>query len=1140
MASYTVPQKSSPVRWTWGALGILAVSLAAPFPLAAADPMGCLPPATGVNVGCLIAEADAMAPCVQPDPQACIPSNPVGLVEAVQACIASIADCPIPEIGPRATVEGCNANAENIDEVHDLLCLAAQALPNLPSSELGGQPTSKDFQGDDDEDGRADYVVYSIHAADPTGATSDGCGVQGTGTTTSFDGASCLDGEPLLKFHVRIDVNPGTAPVAGPIVILENRLGVELRDVTFPDGRGLSAALLAIQDPRRDIRYHLVSDVDNDGDVDFEEAACLSNPTNPASTCNDPDADGDDAGRPNGDGGTVDTSPQYWDTDEDGLADDDDPWPVDPRNGDQDTDLLPDGIEATCATDSQDPDTDDDGLLDGLEAGLRDEEGPDGPDGIPDAGFLICDSWSSPTEVDTDGDGQSDGPLVGGDGAIVAGPDPFPKDAFRRDLDLDGLMDHEETGAAREGGGGFQYCSKRSADGPSRHRDGTDGPDSDSEPDVCPEGGYEGTDPADADSDDDYLVDGYEVIGYGRAPDGTCALDPAGVQSDPRNPDTDADGFYDRTEVCDARLVDSDPTDSSSQPDAGAARQVLIGSTPSCTTVAIPGICGPVGPPCGLIPLPYACQPVGGIPSVGEVLLNPRCEAISATEDPDCQGHLLGPTLDGQDPYDIDDDGIVFEPNGQVDFIERLLLFDPDETGAGTESTLEHNSDLEGRSGATIVVRDVIFTGMAPEKARIHFADAGAVGPTIELVVVEEGPRSRPASVSCIYLVGQVLHVAVANAGRGFDSASAEPCGPGSPWGFVNAAAATLEPYLFLHEGEWFRAQDTDGDGIPNSVRVTLPQPLTCSPTTVKCEAGPAATVPGLAPAPPMFDLASLACIVPGMCGFQDPCLDACPGAPELGGALCDDESPFAALPACAAHVSGCADEGSATPCSFEDGALSPRMLYDCLAGRQGCPVDGPVDPSAFDPCLDRDAETHCPLDPPVDPAAVAGCLDDHAATPCQLPVDPAALSGCLDEAATTPCPLPTHGGEILGCLSQGGPCLLPVHPNVVLGCLDIDTSTPCPVDDLPLQDFEDVQAVLCQEGSPASETTPCSGQAPCDPSPGIPDCGLPPTPEPPLCGEQMGAQYCIRLSGGDGPVFGYLGLPYEVSFRFQGFSLHL
>ncbi|MDB4256172.1 hypothetical protein N9848_06000, partial [Flavobacteriaceae bacterium] len=158
-------------------------------------------------------------------------------------------------------------------------------------------------------------------------------------------------------------------------------------------------------------------DDDNDGYSDVTENGTGSNPLDPNSIPGDVDNDG----LPDVDELALGTDPNDPDTDDDGVSDGQDPWPLDPNKGrDTDGDGLPDAT---------DPDDDNDGVLDPGDAFPRDP-----------AEWLDFDQdgQGDNNDTDDDNDGFTDSIEVI-DGTNSKDPLDYP-----RDEDNDGLTNNQE------------------------------------------------------------------------------------------------------------------------------------------------------------------------------------------------------------------------------------------------------------------------------------------------------------------------------------------------------------------------------------------------------------------------------------------------------------------------------------------------------------------------------------------------------------------------------------------------------------------------------------------------------------------------------------------------------------------------
>ncbi|MHB1261056.1 MAG: hypothetical protein ACYC2H_05000 [Thermoplasmatota archaeon] len=268
-----------------------------------------------------------------------------------------------------------------------------------------------------------------------------------------------------------------------------------------------------------------------------------------------------------------------------------------------------------------------------------------------------------------------------------------------------------------------------------------------------------------------------------------------------------------------------------------------------------------------------------------------ECDDPAEITSPECQSPGPVPS-DFSDPHDVDGDNNRAEPNNQVDLVElRVAYVDLDESA---DSTREKNGDLEGSSGATLVVWDVT-KATGTELFRLHAGNSGRGGNAypIEAFVLEQGPRNSPTQVVCVYRQGTTPFVAV-NAGSYNPEALTHPCGPpvsavaqindagllvGSIWnGFM-----TTQPQPFLF------AEDDNGDGVPENVTVNIPDPASCDPEAMTCSDYLRQVVP-IGGVPDLDDLCGGSgsfptCLVPADCA-ADPASCA-PPPPE-----CAEEDP--------------------------------------------------------------------------------------------------------------------------------------------------------------------------------------------------------------------------------------------------------
>ena len=319
-------------------------------------------------------------------------------------------------------------------------------------------------------------------------------------------------------------------------------------------------------------------DADGDGDKDATDPddtdPCIYSVNRVAADATEEwnNSDCDNDGLSNGDEIVAGTEILIPDTDGDGDLDGTDTDPLDncvysesqdPANADQawndadcDADFVSNGDEVNAGTDPQNPDTDGDGDRDGTDSDPLDPCAYSSNQNTNEAtetwNTSDCDGdtisngqevidGTNPLKADTDGDGDRDDtdpdPLdlcVWGETQIIENAEPVWKNA---DCDNDGVINADDPAPLN----------------PDRDGDGDlDGSDTDAD-DPC--SWSENQDPANAepawanlDCDNDGLSNGEEVNNYG---------------TDPRNEDTDGDGYSDPIEIREG----SDPTDPNSTPD---------------------------------------------------------------------------------------------------------------------------------------------------------------------------------------------------------------------------------------------------------------------------------------------------------------------------------------------------------------------------------------------------------------------------------------------------------------------------------------------------------------------------------------------------------------------------------------------
>jgi hypothetical protein len=358
------------------------------------------------------------------------------------------------------------------------------------------------------------------------------------------------------------------------------------------------------------------NDRDGDGLSDIEESLLGTDPNNPDSDGDgisdgdevrngtdptDPDSDGD--GLTDGEEDYYNTDPNKKDTDGDGW---DDKWEIDHGTNplvpdtDSDGDGLPDEFEKIIGTDPNDPDTDDDGYSDGWEVdhGTNpldpNDPGPDGDgDGFPDKweddnGYdkdnpnipnpngdddndgltnqQEFDYGTNPKNPDTDGDGLPDGWEVSHG---LNPKDATGNNGWNGDPDNDGLINGKEyehkTNPKKPDTDGDGFRDGWEVDYGYNPLDPNDpAKDGDDDNDFLTnwEEYQEGTDPKNPDTDGDGFKDGWEVA-YDYDPldpndpakdgdddnDGLTNWEEHEANTDPTDPDTDGDGYNDGWEI---------------------------------------------------------------------------------------------------------------------------------------------------------------------------------------------------------------------------------------------------------------------------------------------------------------------------------------------------------------------------------------------------------------------------------------------------------------------------------------------------------------------------------------------------------------------------------------------------------------
>ena len=341
------------------------------------------------------------------------------------------------------------------------------------------------FDADTDDDALGDAAEQ---ASDPVDADTDDDGLS--------DGAEALlftdpllpdtDGDGLDDgLEQGLAVGIPAGISAGGVPFLGTDLGL-----FAPDGdAGTTRTDPLADDTDGDTLQDGAEDLDLDGVFDGDLPGTANDETNPL----DPDSDGDNfddaaeggAAGPDADGNdTIDA--------------------LDPIGADNDGDGRTNPAEVADGTDLNDADTDDDGLDDGAEAGLG----------------------SDPLDADTDDDGLSDG-----EESLVQFTSPTAADS-----DLDGLPDGLELGATVPVPAGVSDAAGIAYAGTNAAFFAPDG-----------DAGVTTTDPTLPDTDGDTLADGAEDLDG----DGVFAGDQPGIagdETDPADPDSDADGADDALE----------------------------------------------------------------------------------------------------------------------------------------------------------------------------------------------------------------------------------------------------------------------------------------------------------------------------------------------------------------------------------------------------------------------------------------------------------------------------------------------------------------------------------------------------------------------------------------------------------------
>jgi hypothetical protein len=585
---------------------------------------------------------------------------------------------------------------------------------------------------------------------------------------------------------------------------------------------------------------------------------------------------------------------------------------------------------------------------------------PAGPAVFSDGPFTFTDLYLS-SESDLDGDGDADTLEL-----LTCQSNPFNPAANCEDADGDGLayctpstscaVDEETTCPGRDAG---KTCDPNDwdsdndliSDGEDEFPTDSSNGDPDGDGLLAAQEATCGTDPAKKDTDGDGLHDGEEC---------DPAQDP---DTNPLDDDTDNDGFSDGEE----NDAGTDPTDANSFPvaapdgcldsDNGPAGEgicfvgpILYEDQRECDPTDSEGLILGDGPAD-----PADCVPAGDDPCADDPPI--ICDGTPEPCDFDvpvvCGGDVpagLPEELDTIDPWDTNGNGQTGDANGQIDLIEqRLFYYDFDEAAS---SSFERNKDLEGSggpiTGVTLVVWNPQLTGTPPEAFRLHVGDAGPTGTDrpSETLVLEQGPRSAPTTVTCVYTDSGVPHVA-RNGGQFDGSKADEPCGPAvDAIGQLNAIGDLLGSLVVatMPEGTeprpLFEVTDGNGDGVPEFVTLNLPEPDSCDPTAQACTdyADPLVLPPeGIDPNEVCGATGTLpGCLVPDDCADPTDCVPEPPCDPTSDpDCVPTPEDPAGdAIPPCSAEVRA----QPAYVCSRTNGpsALTPLGKLEVKAGPAG------------------------------------------------------------------------------------------------------------------------------------------------------------------------------------------------------------
>ena len=391
------------------------------------------------------------------------------------------------------------------------------------------------------------------------------------------------------------------------------------------------------------------------------------------------------------------------------------------------------------------------------------------------------------------------------------------------------------------------------------------------------------------------------------------------------------------------------------------------------------------------------------------------------------------PFLDLEDPNDVDGDGKRTEPNGQVDVVEQRFLFlDVDEDD---DSSRETNGDLEGDGYTLVVMRPQdLSTGTPPRMVRVHVGDVAASTLATETLVID----SADQGLTCIYEKDDGMHVTL-NSRQAFNPASADPCGPGTPWAYVNRQLDANDPFKAAFYGgqdraDWLVVVDANADGVPEGI-VFTPIAGPCSNTDPfglfdNCQPGEPIPVTGIPEELPI-DPEELPVDPDELPGPETVCESDPVGLPVCGG-----ESPLGPCdPTADGFPDGCeAPVGPGLLCGIDsevDGILG--LMGECGGEANPCDDGDMGNNAGCPPCEgDLSGDPECePAEDPCDPTGEG--FDPEACDPtADLPLDPTLLCG-IDSKVDTLLML-----LMVDCGSEPDPC---VEDPMADGCAPVDPS---------------------------------------------------------------------------------------------------